>query len=48
MTSYHKDALPTGYQLAEYVIETILGHGGFGITYLAKDVQLGKQVAIKE
>ena len=48
MTGYHKDALPTGYQLAEYVIETILGHGGFGITYLAKDVQLGTQVAIKE
>jgi serine/threonine protein kinase len=48
MTGYHKDALPTGYQLAEYMIESVLGHGGFGITYLAKDVQLGTQVAIKE
>ncbi len=48
MTGYHKDALPCGYQLAEYTIETVLGHGGFGVTYLAKDVQLGTQVAIKE
>ncbi|MFQ6021194.1 MAG: protein kinase [Acidiferrobacterales bacterium] len=48
MTGYHKDALPHGYQLAEYVIESVLGHGGFGVTYLAKDSQLGTQVAIKE
>ncbi|MFQ5935809.1 MAG: protein kinase, partial [Acidiferrobacterales bacterium] len=48
MSSYHKDALPRGSQLAEYTIEAVLGHGGFGVTYLARDTQLGTQVAIKE
>ncbi len=46
MSRYHKDALPPGYQLAEYTIESVLGHGGFGVTYLAIDVQLGTEVAI--
>jgi serine/threonine protein kinase len=44
----HRNALPTDYQLQEYIIRTILGHGGFGITYLAQDTQLNAQVAIKE
>lgn len=48
MSRYHKEALPPGYQLAEYTIESVLGHGGFGVTYLAIDVQLGTEVAIKE
>jgi WD40 repeat protein len=48
MTSFYKDALPRGHQLAEYTIEAVLGHGGFGVTYLAHDTQLGTQVAIKE
>ncbi len=48
MTAFHKDALPRGYHLAEYTIEAVLGHGGFGVTYLARDTQLGTQVAIKE
>ena len=48
MSIYHKDALPPGHKLAEYVIESVLGHGGFGITYLAKDTSLGALVAIKE
>lgn len=43
-----KTDLPAGYQLGEYVIEKILGHGGFGITYLARDTQLSSMVAIKE
>jgi serine/threonine protein kinase len=37
-----------GYQLAEYRIDSVLGHGGFGITYLAHDTTLNAQVAIKE
>ncbi len=48
MTAFYKDALPRGYQLAEYTIEAVLGHGGFGVTYLARDTQLGTLVAIKE
>ncbi len=48
MGTYHKNALPSGYELAEYAIETVLGHGGFGITYLARDTTLGALVAIKE
>jgi serine/threonine protein kinase/sugar lactone lactonase YvrE len=41
-------ALPAGYSLGEYEIEAVLGHGGFGVTYLARDKQLGTKVAIKE
>ena len=48
MSAYHKNALPVGYELAEYTIESVLGHGGFGITYLAHDKSLGAKVAIKE
>lgn len=31
-----------------YMIEAILGVGGFGVTYLARDMTAGKKVAIKE
>lgn len=48
MSAYHKNALRVGYHLAEYTIESVLGHGGFGITYLARDTTLGALVAIKE
>jgi serine/threonine protein kinase/tricorn protease-like protein len=48
MSAYHKSALIMGSTLAEYTIESVLGHGGFGITYLARDTSLGAQVAIKE
>ncbi len=40
--------LPKGYQLKEYKIERILGAGGFGVTYLAKDINLNTEVVIKE
>jgi serine/threonine protein kinase len=42
------NVLPAGYRLNEYIIESTLGHGGFGIVYLARDEQLYRQVAIKE
>lgn len=48
MSAYHKDGLRPGTALAEYTIESVLGHGGFGITYLARDTSLGAHVAIKE
>ncbi|MDH5649656.1 MAG: serine/threonine protein kinase, partial [Gammaproteobacteria bacterium] len=48
MSGYHKNALPIEHEIAEYQIKSILGHGGFGITYLAKDTSLGAAVAIKE
>jgi WD40 repeat protein/serine/threonine protein kinase len=48
VSAFHKSALRSGYRLAEYTIESVLGHGGFGITYLARDTSLGAQVAIKE
>jgi len=41
-------ALPPGTRLEEFVIERVLGSGGFGITYLACDAKLGRQVVIKE
>lgn len=41
-------ALPVGYRLHEYRIDALLGQGGFGITYLATDVNLNSKVAIKE
>jgi serine/threonine protein kinase len=48
MNEQHFNALPQGYQLQEYTVQSVLGHGGFGITYLATDNNLGKDVAIKE
>lgn len=48
MSAYHENALQPGFQLAEYHIDSVLGHGGFGITYLAHDSALGAEVAIKE
>nr|WP_316641830.1 cache domain-containing protein [uncultured Roseateles sp.] len=41
-------ALPVGFRLHEYRIDAVLGQGGFGITYLATDVNLNAPVAVKE
>ncbi len=38
----------TPLQGGKYVIKQVLGQGGFGITYLAEQVSLGRDVAIKE
>jgi|WetSurMetagenome_2_1015567.scaffolds.fasta_scaffold85014_2 serine/threonine protein kinase len=45
---HHRNALPESFQLEEYRVDSVLGHGGFGITYLAKDTNLEQWVAIKE
>ena len=44
----HADALPAQYRLHWYTLERVLGQGGFGITYLARDTNLDQPVAIKE
>jgi TPR repeat protein/tRNA A-37 threonylcarbamoyl transferase component Bud32 len=44
----YPDALPRGYHLHWYLLEQVLGQGGFGITYLARDTNLDQRVAIKE
>ncbi len=41
-------SLPVGYRMLEYQIQSVLGSGGFGITYLARDDNLDLTVAIKE
>jgi serine/threonine protein kinase len=42
------NALAAGTSLAEYRIESVLGIGGFGLTYLATDRNLNLKVALKE
>ena len=42
------NALPRGYSLHEYRVESVLGAGGFGLTYLATDSNLNLKVALKE
>jgi formylglycine-generating enzyme required for sulfatase activity/predicted Ser/Thr protein kinase len=41
-------SLPAGTRLEQFVIERVLGSGGFGVTYLATDSRLNRQVVIKE
>ena len=50
MSVSEKGALAAGTSLqgGRYVVERVLGQGGFGITYLCQHTRLGKQVAIKE
>lgn len=41
--------LPQGTVLNNrYQIESVLGHGGFGVTYLARDLTLNVHVPVKE
>ncbi len=44
----YTNTLPLDSMLMEYKLAAVLGVGGFGITYLARDTLLEKDVAIKE
>ncbi|MGE0355648.1 MAG: adenylate/guanylate cyclase domain-containing protein [Burkholderiales bacterium] len=44
----YTNTLPLDSMLMEYQLVSVLGVGGFGITYLARDTHLEKDVAIKE
>jgi len=48
MSIKHLNALPAGFEFEGYRIEKVLGTGGFGITYLATETAIDRQVAIKE
>ncbi|MGE0700339.1 MAG: serine/threonine-protein kinase, partial [Hyphomicrobiaceae bacterium] len=47
-----RQPLPTntilGVGTDQYRIDTVLGPGGFGVTYLARDLRTGREVAVKE
>jgi serine/threonine protein kinase len=44
----YANALPNGTRLGEFELLSVVGAGGFGIVYLAHDLALQRQVAIKE
>jgi flagellar biosynthesis GTPase FlhF len=47
-SSEHRSALPEGTRLHNYTLEQVLGAGGFGITYRAREEITERAVAIKE
>ena len=44
----HRNALLPGTELHWYTVDSVLGQGAFGITYLATDNNLHRPVAVKE
>ena len=48
MSEEYRNALPEGYIIDTYRIESVLGEGGFGITYLVRELNLEKLFAMKE
>jgi len=48
MTTEFRNALATGGRIDRYEVEAVIGHGGFGISYRAVDIESGERVALKE
>ena len=44
----HANCLPVGTRISDFEIIGLVGEGGFGIVYLAKDTSLDRVVALKE
>ena len=44
----HRLALPQGTRIKGFKFHQVLGHGGFGLTYLGTNLTLNMRVAIKE
>ena len=44
----HANCLPVGTRISDFEIIGLIGEGGFGIVYLAKDTSLDRVVALKE
>lgn len=44
----HANCLPIGTVIADFEVIGLVGEGGFGIVYLAKDINLDRIVAVKE
>ena len=42
------NTLPPGHKIGEYVIQHVIGDGGFSTVYRASDTQLDRLVAIKQ
>lgn len=42
------NSLPIGTLIGEYKVDAVIGSGGFGVTYRARDVRLDAFVAVKE
>lgn len=45
---YSSSPLPVGSRVGAYIISQVLGQGGFGITYIAKEKLTRREVVIKE
>jgi serine/threonine protein kinase len=45
---HSRDTLPVGFRLMDYDVEGVLGVGGFGVVYRAREAHLQRTVAIKE